>query len=50
MSAAIWLHGQVLNNQLEDLGALLAPAYAHVGVGRDDGKTAGEAVPLFWRT
>lgn len=23
--------------------------YAHVGVGRDDGKKAGEAVPIFWR-
>ncbi|KZP20717.1 DNase I-like protein [Athelia psychrophila] len=41
---------EVLNNQLEDLGALLAPQYKHVGVGRDNGKTAGEAVPLFWRT
>jgi hypothetical protein len=40
---------QVLDNQLHDLAYLLEPSYLHVGVGRDDGKTAGEAVPIFWR-
>jgi hypothetical protein len=40
---------EVLNNQLDDLAYLLGSSYHHVGVGRDDGKTAGEAVPVFWR-
>ena len=40
---------QVLDNQLHDLAYLLEPSYLHVGVGRNDGKTAGEAVPIFWR-
>lgn len=39
---------EVLHNQLEDLKARL-PEYAVVGVGRDDGKTAGEYSPLFFR-
>ena len=40
---------EVLHNQLEDLKAGL-PGYAAVGVGRDDGKQAGEYSPLFYRT
>lgn len=39
---------EVLHNQLEDLKAGL-PNFAEVGVGRDDGKTAGEYAPLFYR-
>lgn len=39
---------EVLHGQLEDLKAGL-PGYAAVGVGRDDGKQAGEYSPLFYR-
>ncbi|EJX06616.1 endonuclease/exonuclease/phosphatase family protein [gut metagenome] len=39
---------EVLHNQFQDLQAAL-PAYEGVGVGRDDGKTAGEYAPLFFR-
>lgn len=39
---------EVLQGQLEDLRALL-PEYAWVGVGRDDGKNAGEFSPIFYR-
>jgi hypothetical protein len=28
---------------------LLSPVYDYVGVGRDDGKEAGEYVPIFWK-
>ncbi len=40
---------EVLNNQLKDLEKAL-PGFAWVGVGRDDGKEAGEYVPIFYRT
>lgn len=36
------------HNQLLDLAALLGPSYGHVGVGRDDGKEAGEYSPIFY--
>ena len=39
---------EVLHHQLEDLKARL-PEYTAVGVGRDDGKTAGEYAPLFFK-
>jgi hypothetical protein len=39
---------EVLHHQLEDLATLL-PDYAYVGVGRDDGKERGEAVPIFYK-
>lgn len=39
---------EILHNQLEDLKAGL-PEYAAIGVGRDDGKEAGEYSPLFYR-
>ena len=39
---------EVRNNQLEDL-KLRLPEYAEVGVGRDDGKTAGEYAPIFYK-
>lgn len=39
---------EVLHNQLEDLAELL-PEYGWVGVGRDDGKQAGEYSCIFYR-
>lgn len=39
---------EVYHSQLEDLAELLGPAYDHVGVGRDDGKKAGEYSPIFY--
>lgn len=40
---------EVLINQLNDLDGLL-PGYGHVGVGREDGKSVGEYVPIFYKT
>ena len=39
---------EVLKNQLDDLEQLL-PGYAWVGVGRDDGKEAGEYSPILYK-
>lgn len=39
---------EVLHNQLLDLQQIL-PGYGYVGTGRDDGNTAGEYSPIFWR-
>lgn len=39
---------EVLHHQLVDLANLL-PQYNYVGVGRNDGRTRGEAVPIFYR-
>ncbi len=39
---------EVLHNQMEDLKERL-PEYTAVGVGRDDGHTAGEYAPLFFK-
>lgn len=39
---------EVLHNQMSDLQKLL-PLYAAVGVGRDNGKEAGEYAPIFYR-
>ncbi|WRT65727.1 uncharacterized protein IL334_002675 [Kwoniella shivajii] len=39
---------EVLHDQLLDLQHLLGPVYGHVGVGRDDGKQAGEYSPIFY--
>ncbi|WVQ93459.1 hypothetical protein IAU59_000533 [Kwoniella sp. CBS 9459] len=39
---------EVLHNQLLDLVDLLGPTYSYVGVGRDDGKEAGEYSPIFY--
>lgn len=39
---------EVLSNQLNDLKKLL-PGYEYVGVGRDDGKAAGEFAPIFFK-
>ena len=38
----------MLDHQLHDLAALLGHQYGWVGVGRDNGKRAGEAVPIFY--
>jgi endonuclease/exonuclease/phosphatase family metal-dependent hydrolase len=38
---------EVLDSQITDLTAGL-PEYGYFGVGRDDGKKAGEAVPVFY--
>ncbi|MEN9969073.1 MAG: hypothetical protein RIR94_1267 [Bacteroidota bacterium] len=40
---------EVLANQLKDLQQEL-PAFKYVGVGRDDGKEAGEFAPIFYDT
>lgn len=40
---------EVKHNQLEDLASLLGDEYDWEGVGRDDGKNKGEAVPVFWK-
>ncbi len=40
---------EVLKNQLEDLSRAL-PSFRVIGVGRDDGKTAGEFAPIFFDT
>ena len=39
---------EVLYNQLQDMADQL-PGYAHVGVGRDDGKQTGEFSPVFYK-
>jgi endonuclease/exonuclease/phosphatase family metal-dependent hydrolase len=39
---------EVLKGQLEDLAGAF-PEYGYVGVGRDDGKSAGEYVPVLFR-
>lgn len=38
---------EVLSHQLKDLAEAL-PAYAHIGVGRDDGKEKGEFAAVFY--
>lgn len=40
---------EVLHHQLNDLLGSL-PGYNYIGVGRDDGKTAGEYAPIFYKT
>ncbi|OLN96888.1 hypothetical protein CCHL11_02359 [Colletotrichum chlorophyti] len=40
---------EVLNNQLNDIQNGLGSGWAHTGVGRDDGKKAGEYSPIFYR-
>lgn len=40
---------EVLNAQLTDLKANV-PGYTSIGVGRDDGRSAGEHSPIFFRT
>ncbi|GAA6062443.1 hypothetical protein JCM10212_003317 [Sporobolomyces blumeae] len=40
---------EVLDHQYRDLEVLMGDEFGHVGVGRNDGKKAGEAVPIFYR-
>lgn len=40
---------EVCHNQMEDLKTVL-PEYTPIGVGRDDGKEAGEYSPIFFRS
>ncbi|KAK1997561.1 endonuclease/Exonuclease/phosphatase [Colletotrichum falcatum] len=40
---------EVVERQLLDVAEDLGPAWAHVGVGRDDGAAAGEFSPIFYR-
>ncbi|KAF9169459.1 hypothetical protein BGX20_010297 [Mortierella sp. AD010] len=40
---------EVLHNQLLDILEGLGPEWAHIGVGRDDGKKAGEYSPILFR-
>lgn len=40
---------EALKNQLDDLQSRM-PGYSWVGVGRDDGKNAGEFSPIFYNT
>lgn len=40
---------EVLNSQLSDLSNAFGDAWTYVGVGRDDGKEAGEFNPIFYR-
>ena len=39
---------EVLHSQLEDISKAL-PQYDYIGVGRDDGRTAGEYAPIFYK-
>lgn len=41
---------EALHSQVLDLQAMLGPTWEHVGVGRDDGREAGEYSPLFYQT
>lgn len=45
--AEIFCLQEVVHNQLEDIIAAF-PGYSHVGVGRDDGISAGEYSPVFF--
>ncbi|EJT80684.1 hypothetical protein GGTG_00678 [Gaeumannomyces tritici R3-111a-1] len=40
---------EVLNNQLKDVKKGLGSDWDHVGVGRDDGKTKGEYIPILYK-
>ncbi|ODN86564.1 endonuclease/exonuclease/phosphatase [Cryptococcus wingfieldii CBS 7118] len=46
----IWGAQEVLSAQLSDLAWLFGSDYGHVGVGRDDGKEAGEFSPIFYNS
>ncbi|KAH8202769.1 hypothetical protein TruAng_003040 [Truncatella angustata] len=40
---------EVLNSQLQDIDRGLGNDWAYIGVGRDDGRTAGEYNPIFYQ-
>jgi endonuclease/exonuclease/phosphatase family metal-dependent hydrolase len=46
---ALMCFQEVLHQQLTDLQTDLGSSWSHVGTGRDDGKTAGEYSPIFYR-
>jgi endonuclease/exonuclease/phosphatase family metal-dependent hydrolase len=41
---------EVLDNQLSDIKSGLGPAWAHIGVARDDGAQSGEYSPILYDT
>lgn len=41
---------EVLSNQLSDVKSGLGSSWAHLGVGRDDGKSSGEFSPILYRS
>ncbi|KAB5563241.1 Endonuclease/exonuclease/phosphatase [Coniochaeta sp. 2T2.1] len=41
---------EVLHSQLQDIQSCLGDAWDNIGQGRDDGKTAGEFSPVFYRS
>ncbi|KAH8909063.1 hypothetical protein BR93DRAFT_526711 [Coniochaeta sp. PMI_546] len=41
---------EVLHSQLTDIQSALGQSWDHIGQGRDDGKTAGEFSPIFFRS
>lgn len=41
---------EVLHSQLKDIQSGLGQSWDHIGKGRDDGKTAGEFSPVFFRS
>ncbi|OHF03984.1 endonuclease/Exonuclease/phosphatase [Colletotrichum orchidophilum] len=41
---------EVLDNQLSDIQNGLGSDWAHIGVGRDDGKKSGEYTPIFYQS
>ena len=40
---------EVTKRQLDDLQILLGDDFAHIGIGRDDGKEGGEYSPIFYK-
>lgn len=40
---------EALTNQVDDIQEELGPTWSHIGVGRDDGKAAGEFSPVFYQ-
>ena len=40
---------EALKRQVDDLATLLGDEFAHIGVGRDDGKAGGEYEAIFYR-
>lgn len=40
---------EALANQVDDIQEELGPSWSHIGVGRDDGKAAGEFSPVFYQ-
>jgi endonuclease/exonuclease/phosphatase family metal-dependent hydrolase len=41
---------EVLHSQIQDIQSQLGTSWTYIGQGRDDGKTAGEFSPIFFRT